>query len=198
MKANKTLTLAICLSLLVGLVFGFLGKGMLDKKRLQEQTASVPIHKMKDSGRPFLVSNELIAPEVWRLYIDPLWTPVALPLSWKVLPDWAELPFQGPKLKTVETAREVRLEIPMPGLSEKDINVQVGKNQVAIKGQKVEEKKRGREGIQRIQESFEQIVQLPTSVDGDKGKATLKDGSLTVLLPKSEKKIAQENFRYWR
>lgn len=90
-----------------------------------------------------------------------------------------------------ETEKEICITAELPGLEEKDVDVSVSGNRISIKGEKkseVEEKKDddGREfhRIERSSGSFQRMMNLPFDIDSDKVKATVKDGILTVTIPK--------------
>jgi HSP20 family protein len=80
------------------------------------------------------------------------------------------------------------LEAELPGVSKKDINVDVRDTEVVING---EIKERERKGILRRRSRpvgrFEFRVVLPGEVDQDGINADIDDGVLTVRIPKAEK-----------
>jgi HSP20 family protein len=79
------------------------------------------------------------------------------------------------------------IEAEVPGVKRDDVNIELVGNELLING---EIKERERKGILRRQARrvgrFEYRLQLPDSVDGDKIEANLKDGVLTVRVPKAE------------
>ena len=77
----------------------------------------------------------------------------------------------------------------LPGLEQKDIDVTIASNVLTIKGQRKNEWEEKRGKVYRKESwsgSFQRTLPLPTSVDGEKIKAELKDGILTITLPKRE------------
>ncbi len=118
--------------------------------------------------------------------IEPLWR---RELSWAATPavDIAE------KDKAYEVTAE------LPGMDEKNIEVNVANGMLTIKGEKKEEKEEKRKDYyhsERRYGSFERRFQIPEGVDTSKIEANFKKGVLTVTLPKTseaqaaEKKIA--------
>jgi HSP20 family molecular chaperone IbpA len=175
----------LALSLLIGFTGGFVSKDSFDKQnaaRANEVEANVPVHKMKAAT---INSNQLIAPNLWSVFLDPFFMPVNLDIAPLALPSFASFPMETPSIKTVDGAHELQIVAQLPGLTEKDVDVQVGTDLVTIKGEKKEEKGDNK-SFSTLSESFVRTVQLPCKVDGDKVKATLKNGILTVSLPKSE------------
>ena len=175
----------LALALLIGFAGGVAGKDLFDKQKsagAKEAEVSVPVHKMHTTS---ISTNQLIAPNLWSIFLDPLFMPVNLDIVPLALPNFVSMSMDVPAVKTVDGSRELQIVAQLPGLTEKDVDVQVGTDVVTIKGEKKEEKKDGG-SFSTVNESFVRTVQLPCKVEGDKVKATLKDGVLTVCLPKRE------------
>ncbi|HEY9755212.1 MAG TPA: Hsp20/alpha crystallin family protein [Oculatellaceae cyanobacterium] len=197
MTNQGKMTIGIIVALVLGFGGGYLVKTTTDKEQRQTIAETIPVHKLNQSEKNLLTSNELIAPDVWRIYMDPFFTPVVTPGIPVVLPKLGGFPVSLPSVKTVQTDKEVRVTATVPGLQEKDVDIQVGKNELAIKGKKEEQAKKDK-SFQTVRESFEEIVQLPCPVDGDKAKATIRNGELTVILPKAGSNIAQSQHGNWQ
>lgn len=79
------------------------------------------------------------------------------------------------------------IEAEVPGVTKDDVNIELISNELMITG---EIKEREREGILRKRTRrigrFEYRVRLPEQVDADKVEANLKDGVLSVRVPKRE------------
>ncbi len=85
-----------------------------------------------------------------------------------------------------DNAYEVTADV--PGFEEKSIEVQVVDGSLSIKGERKsekEEKKKDYYISEREFGSFERSFPLPEGVDTDKIEASLKNGVLTVTLPKT-------------
>jgi HSP20 family protein len=184
----------ISLSLLLGIGGGFALKESVDKANTAQasEPATVPVQKVQDNeiGK----FNRLIAPPLWDVYLDPLWMPVDFAVRALPLVPLMTFPSDVPKIQTMDQPNELRVVAQVPGLSEKDVNVQVSDSAITIKGHKVKEEK-DKSLFQSVDESFQQTVTLPCKVDADKVQATVKDGILTVSLPKAraEKAVAKAN-----
>src|SRR5258705_8524124 len=80
------------------------------------------------------------------------------------------------------------IEAELPGVKEKDVNIELVGNELAIAG---ETKERERKGVLRRQTRrtgrFAYRVTLPDHLDAEKIDAKLADGVLTVRVPKSER-----------
>jgi HSP20 family molecular chaperone IbpA len=187
---NAKAVLAISLSLLLGFATGFASKELSDRHNTARanDAMNVPVHKLTE---PSLTMNKLIGPELWRIYIDPLWAPITTPIQPLALPDFVSLPLDVPQIKTVEGAHDLQVIAQLPGLTEKDVDVEVGKDVLAVKGHKKEMSGDKNKQFSTVEQSFVRMVQLPCKVDGDKVRATLKNGVLTVSLPKAGNRVAQ-------
>ena len=81
---------------------------------------------------------------------------------------------------------EVKAEV--PGLTKDDLNVKIQGNYLEISGIRKEDTPEGYSAhrVERGTASFSRSFTLPTEVDANKVEATLKNGILTLVLPKSE------------
>ena len=82
-----------------------------------------------------------------------------------------------------------RITMELPGVEEKDIELSVHDGVVGIKGEKSaarEEKGETWFFTERQYGSFSRSFRLPPDADGDKVEAHLKDGVLSVIIPKRD------------
>ncbi|MGZ6582709.1 MAG: Hsp20/alpha crystallin family protein [Gaiellaceae bacterium] len=80
------------------------------------------------------------------------------------------------------------IEAELPGVKEKDVNIELVGNELAISGEVKERERKGRLRRQtRRTGRFEYRVSLPDHLDAEKIDATLTEGVLTVRVPKSER-----------
>ena len=98
---------------------------------------------------------------------------------------------RAPETDVVETEREIRVQVEMPGLKRDNIEVDVENNVLTIRGEKREERTEGQEGRYHLAErrwgTFARSFVLPRDVDADNIQASFEDGVLSVRIPKSEK-----------
>lgn len=90
-----------------------------------------------------------------------------------------------------ETKTEVRITADLPGIDRDDLDIEITGNTITIRGEKVaeEEKTEGEEGrefhrLERRTGSFRRSTRLPFEIDPDKVQADMKNGVLTVTIPK--------------
>lgn len=79
----------------------------------------------------------------------------------------------------------VRAEI--PGMAEKDVEVQVSEDTITIKGEKKEEEEdKGKDYycMERSYGSFHRTIRLPGNINREAVDASFKNGVLTITLPK--------------
>ena len=94
-----------------------------------------------------------------------------------------------PAVNVRETEDSVIAEVELPGLSQKDISVQVVGDTLTVRGERRHEsEEKGRNYYRREIASgiFERQIPLPAPVDADGVEATYASGILQVTLPKLE------------
>ena len=85
----------------------------------------------------------------------------------------------------------VRAEV--PGCTPEDIEISVYGNTLTLSGQKKESREDKGDGYYHMEStygSFRRDIPMPAEVDADKIEAVVKDGVLSVTLPKAEKSKA--------
>jgi HSP20 family protein len=96
-----------------------------------------------------------------------------------------------PRMDVYETDKEIELTAELPGLEEKDVEINIADGLLTIHGEKKserEEKDKNYRLIERRYGSFSRTVELPSDVDPDKIKATISKGILKVSIPKPPEK----------
>ncbi len=93
-----------------------------------------------------------------------------------------------------QTKDNVVIKAPIAGVKADDIDISISDDVVTLRGERVDEKEVDRENYY-VQEcywgAFSRSVILPTSVVAEKAQANLKDGVLTIAIPK----VAQEKVK---
>jgi HSP20 family protein len=92
-----------------------------------------------------------------------------------------------PSMDLSETDKEIEITAELPGLEEKDIQLNVADNVLTIRGEKKnerEETKKDYHLVERSFGSFTRAVQLPEGVNADSIKAVMSKGVLKVTVPK--------------
>jgi HSP20 family protein len=101
-----------------------------------------------------------------------------------------------PSIDVTETDKEIEITAELPGLEEKDVQINVADNLLTIRGEKKaerEEKDKNYRLVERSYGSFERTLELPSGVDPDAIKANIAKGVLKVTVlkpaPAQSKKI---------
>lgn len=105
----------------------------------------------------------------------------------------------APTTDVLETKDSLIIRAELPGMTEKDINVEVENGVLTIAGERKfdeETKEKNYHRIERAYGKFVRTLTLPTNVDSETIKATFNEGLLELTIPKKEeskpKKISFE------
>ena len=93
--------------------------------------------------------------------------------------------FSWPRIELDETDKTVTVSAELPGLNEKDVQVEIANGVLSIRGEKKSETDNGGRYSERYYGSFERRIPLE-GVQEDKAEAHFRNGVLTVSLPKTE------------
>ena len=108
------------------------------------------------------------------------------------LPNWPNVPPSAarsfPAVNVWESDQELFAEAEVPGLKESEIDIFVVGNELTLKGERksAEQQAATYHRRERGAGSSPCVVHLPVDVDSSRVSATLRDGVLTVTLPKAE------------
>lgn len=97
---------------------------------------------------------------------------------------------KNPAVDIKEDENGYAMEVELPGLTDKDIEVKVEGNLLTLSSKKSEEKEEKKKDYvvkERRSYSFCRSFVLPENVDADKISAEFKNGLLTLNVPKTEK-----------
>jgi len=90
-----------------------------------------------------------------------------------------------PHIEVTETDKEVRIAAELPGLEEKDVQLELANGVLSIKGEKkTETEDKDRLFSERYYGRFERRIPVD-DVEEDKVSAAFKNGVLTVTMPKA-------------
>jgi HSP20 family protein len=93
----------------------------------------------------------------------------------------------APPVDVYEDEHNITLKIEVPGIDEKDIDVQIENNTLTVHGERKFEKEEKEENYRRVERqygSFTRTFTLPTTVDPEKVEAHYDKGVLKVQLAK--------------
>ena len=92
-----------------------------------------------------------------------------------------------PTMDVAETDKEIEITAELPGLEEKDVQINVADNILTIRGEKKAEKEQKDKNYRMVERSygaFERSLELPEGVNADAIKANIDKGVLKVTVPK--------------
>lgn len=97
-------------------------------------------------------------------------------------------PSFSPALNVVEDGESIVVELEVPGLKPGDVEVTFENGELTLKGEKKYEPKEGApvHRRERVYGAFTRTLTLPWEITADRITAEMKDGVLTVVLPKAE------------
>jgi HSP20 family protein len=97
-------------------------------------------------------------------------------------------PAWGPAANLRESDKEYILTAELPGMTAKDVEIDVQDNVLSVSGEKKTERSENQAGhwhmVERSEGRFERSFTLPRSVDPDSIKAEFENGVLSIHLPK--------------
>jgi HSP20 family protein len=99
----------------------------------------------------------------------------------------ATAPDLTPRMNITETDKELEITAELPGLEEKDVQVNVADEVLTIRGEKKaekEEKDKNYHLVERSYGAFSRAIALPAGIDAGAIKASIANGVLTVTVPK--------------
>jgi HSP20 family protein len=132
----------------------------------------------------------------FRREMDRLFDDFFAPAERRSFSGGAEMEGAWPSLDVEETDKAYIVHAEVPGMEQKDIELNLADNRLTISGERRSERKddeRGRAYAERFYGRFRRTIPFPTEVDADKVEATFRNGVLTVTLPKNER--AQDKTR---
>src|SRR5437762_12532734 len=96
-----------------------------------------------------------------------------------------------PAMDLVETDEDFVLRADLPGLTEKDVHIELEDNVLTISGERKAEHEERKEGYYRVERSsgmFSRSLTLPEGVNPEAVKASFDRGVLEVRVPKPEER----------
>ncbi|MDF7808848.1 Hsp20/alpha crystallin family protein [Pontiellaceae bacterium B12219] len=86
-----------------------------------------------------------------------------------------------------ETDDEIRVKVELPGMDEKDVQVDLEEDMLIVRADREQQKETKKRHVHVSEMScgaYRRSIPLPAKVDGDKAQAKFKRGVLTLTLPK--------------
>jgi HSP20 family protein len=162
---------------------------MAKKQAKQEIEVSTRKGELAESraGRPMSPFDEM--ERLFERFFGRGW--LRPPFGWEG-PMWSEMArtmdVRVPSVDVIDREEEVVVRAEIPGVDRENLEVSLSDDRLTIKGTTRHEKEEKEAGEFTRREmsrgSFTRAVTLPANVDGEKAKASFKDGVLDITLPK--------------
>ena len=117
-----------------------------------------------------------------RTRLDRLWSRMTADEG-TALADWS------PTSDVLETKDEIVIKAELPGIDEKNVDVEIESGVLTIKGERKAEKETEEKGYRRVERAYGSFLRsfaLPADVEAEKISAGFANGLLEVHLPKKE------------
>lgn len=104
-----------------------------------------------------------------------------------MLPSDSSTGWLKPSVDIAETDKEYTISAELPGVDEKDIDVELSGDSLLIRGKKEHEKEENKNDyhcVERSYGAFQRQLSLPEDADADNIKADFKKGVLTLTVPR--------------
>lgn len=188
-----------------------------NNKTSEDNSVPVKIHSAQTAAKT--MQSELDALNRWRAAVENLsFSPALFSPFWSLRPGQSDWPFRDfealssdntsswprligisdcvPRLESTESGNEVKVTAEVPGVDYKNLDVTVNDDSITIQGEKKAETEQQNASkkfqcVERAYGSFARTITLPCRIEKDKAKATLKNGVLTIIAPKSQ--VAQND-----
>lgn len=101
----------------------------------------------------------------------------------------ARLGVTVPSANVIETEKEYRVELAVPGLTKNDFKIEMENNLLTVSAEKEEEKNEKEKGFTRREYSFNSFSRsftLPENMMAEKIDAKYEEGVLKIFVPKKE------------
>lgn len=108
-----------------------------------------------------------------------------VPANWEGFDNFSKIP----AAELTETDDALHLKLEVPGMSAKDLDIQVMADRVSIAGERKSETKTEDKGVTRSEfryGKFSRVIPLPIKIQNTNVTAEYKDGILNLTLPKAE------------
>ena len=110
-----------------------------------------------------------------------------MPQSRSLRKKWLEGGEWSPLVDVIDKKDSIIVKAELPGVDKKDVKISLSENTLTIRGERKKEKEINKENYYCSERAFgscSRTIALPTEVDKNKTKASYKNGTLEIVLPK--------------
>ena len=174
------------------------------KKENEENGHTVPVnYSNKSSSRYSTTPSSGLHNEMDRLFDDFFNGSALSPFrSRSFIPEGITGTLLKPSLDLGSTDNEYTVSVEIPGVSEKDVSIELVHDSLIIRGEKKQQKEEKNKNFYRLERSygsFQRTLSLPEDVNRENIKADFKNGVLNITIPRMaipENKAKQIEIKY--
>lgn len=152
----------------------------------REKSPQVQRQSARPEGHPLFPLQRAID----RIFDDAFFGSPAFPLGLgRDLAILAPSTWLQPTMDIASTEKEYIVTLELPGVDEKEIQLEIVEDALSIHGEKKQEKEEKEKNYYRVERSygsFQRTLTLPDDVDRDAISATFKQGVMKVTIPRKE------------
>lgn len=107
---------------------------------------------------------------------------------------WSNVQNKYPALDIIENQNEYKIEVELPGFTIEDLNLKLEKHILKISSIKKDKEVDDKNNYilkERIEKDFSRSISVGSDVDEEKLKALLKNGLLSITLPKKKQVLSR-------
>ncbi len=164
------------------------------KKEEEDGGQSIlPVHRMEDTRTAHPVYGGRL--ETDRLF-DEFLRGLGFPSTGfgRAFPSLAQSEWLKPTVDIAATEKEYTIAVEIPGVEEKDLNLELSDGTLRIRGEKRQQKEEKEANYYRMERSFgsfQRVVSLPEDVEEEGITARHTNGVLTIRLPRKSRPQAE-------
>lgn len=101
----------------------------------------------------------------------------------------------SPGIDVSETEKQFIIDVELPGVDKKDIDLNIENNRLTISGERKFSREEDGKQYHRVEShygTFTRSLQLPENINPDSINAAYKDGILNISIDKSEEKLKKQ------
>ena len=121
-------------------------------------------------------------------YLNRNWFRSLRPGSSRMEDLWGTYEMHSPNMDVIDREKEIVVQVEVPGVEKKDLDISVTDNVLTVKGKSSFESKTEKDDYYKSEikkGSFSRSISLPANVDSSRIKANMKNGLLELSLPKT-------------
>lgn len=163
------------------------------KKEEEQQSATLPVQRYGQS--PEMSPIAQFHQDIDRMF-DRFFRGFGFPVGsfGREVAPLSQTEWLKPTLDIAANDKEYAITVELPGVDEKDVELELTDETLVIKGEKKQEKEKKEQNYYRMERSygsFQRVLSLPEDAERDGIVATYRQGILTVTIPRKARPAAK-------